>query len=36
MHGTAMVFLVGMPMIFGFANYLIPIMIGTRDMAYPA
>ncbi|GAT34507.1 cytochrome c oxidase subunit 1 [Terrimicrobium sacchariphilum] len=35
MHGTAMVFLVGMPMIFGFANYLIPIMIGTRDMAYP-
>jgi cytochrome c oxidase subunit 1 len=35
MHGTAMVFIVGMPIIFGFANYLIPIMIGARDMAYP-
>lgn len=35
MHGTAMVFLVGMPIIFGFANYLVPIMIGARDMAYP-
>ncbi len=35
MHGTAMVFLVGMPIIFGFANYLVPIMIGARDMAFP-
>ncbi|HEY5791962.1 MAG TPA: cytochrome c oxidase subunit I [Chthoniobacterales bacterium] len=35
MHGTAMVFLVGMPILFGFANYLVPIMIGTRDMAFP-
>jgi cytochrome c oxidase subunit 1 len=35
MHGTAMVFLVGMPIIFGFANYLVPLMIGTRDMAFP-
>ena len=35
MHGTAMVFLVGMPLIFGFANYLVPLMIGTRDMAFP-
>jgi len=35
MHGTAMVFLVGMPIIFGFANYLIPLMIGARDMAFP-
>jgi len=34
MHGTAMVFLVGMPIIFGFANYLVPLMIGTRDMAF--
>src|SRR2546425_8609017 len=25
MHGTTMVFLVGMPMIFGFANYLVPL-----------
>ncbi len=29
MHGTAMVFLVGMPLIFGFANYLVPLMIGS-------
>jgi cytochrome c oxidase subunit I len=35
MHGTTMVFLVGMTMIFGFANYLVPLMIGARDMAYP-
>jgi cytochrome c oxidase subunit I len=35
MHGTTMVFLVGMPMVFGFANYLVPLMIGARDMAYP-
>ncbi|MCI0695917.1 cbb3-type cytochrome c oxidase subunit I, partial [candidate division KSB1 bacterium] len=35
MHGTSMVFLVGMPIIFGFANYLVPLMIGTRDMAFP-
>jgi len=35
MHGTTMVFLVGMPMAFGFANYLVPLMIGARDMAFP-
>jgi cytochrome c oxidase subunit 1 len=35
MHGTTMVFLVGMPILFGFANYLIPLMIGARDMAFP-
>lgn len=35
MHGTTMVFLVGMPMIAGFSNYLIPLMIGARDMAFP-
>jgi cytochrome c oxidase subunit 1 len=35
MHGTTMIFLVGMTYIFGFANYLIPLMIGARDMAFP-
>src|SRR5271156_6116211 len=35
MHGTTMVFLVGMPFMAGFANYLVPLMIGARDMAFP-
>lgn len=35
MHGTTMVFFVGMPMVFGFANYLVPLMIGARDLAFP-
>ena len=35
MHGTTMIFFVVMPLVFGFANYLIPLMIGTRDMAFP-
>ena len=35
MHGTTMVFLVGMPIIIGMANYLIPLMIGARDLAFP-
>jgi cytochrome c oxidase subunit 1 len=35
LHGTTMVFFVGMPILFGFANYLVPIMIGARDMAFP-
>jgi cytochrome c oxidase subunit 1 len=35
MHGTTMVFLVGMPLLFGFANYLVPLMVGARDMAFP-
>src|SRR5713226_7544512 len=32
MHGTTMIFFVIMPVLFGFANYLIPLMIGARDM----
>ena len=35
MHGTSMVFLVGMPFFAGLANYLTPLMIGSRDMAFP-
>src|SRR5271157_533213 len=35
MHGTTMVFFVGMPILFGFANYLVPLMVGARDMAFP-
>src|SRR5580700_1348034 len=35
MHGTTMIFFVIMPVLFGFANYLIPLMIGARDMAFP-
>src|SRR5947209_12247115 len=35
MHGTTMVFLVGMPFVAGLSNYLVPIMIGARDMAFP-
>src|SRR5215470_12583807 len=34
-HGTTMVFFVGMPILLGFANYLVPLMIGARDMAFP-
>ncbi len=35
MHGTTMVFLLGMPLSVAFANYFIPLMIGARDVAFP-
>ena len=34
-HGTAMVFLVVVPFFAGLANFLVPLMIGARDVAFP-
>jgi cytochrome c oxidase subunit I len=35
MHGTTMIFLFVVPMMAGFGNYFVPLMIGARDMAFP-
>jgi cytochrome c oxidase subunit 1 len=35
MHGTTMIFFGAIPILFGFANYLVPLMIGARDLAFP-
>ena len=35
MHGLTMVFLVIVPILAGFGNYLLPLMIGARDMVFP-
>src|SRR3989442_1815107 len=35
MHGTTIVFLVVVPVWTGFANYIIPLQLGARDMAFP-
>ncbi len=34
-HGVTMIFLVAIPILVGFMNYLIPLMIGARDVAFP-
>lgn len=35
MHGTTMIFLAAMPMIFGLMNAVVPLQIGARDVAFP-
>ena len=35
MHGTTMIFLAAMPMIAGFANWIVPLQIGAHDLALP-
>jgi cytochrome c oxidase subunit I len=35
MHGTTMIFLFVVPVWAGFVNYMVPLMIGARDMAFP-
>ena len=35
MHGTTMIFLVVMPLSAAFFNWMVPLMIGARDVAFP-
>jgi cytochrome c oxidase subunit 1/cytochrome c oxidase subunit I+III len=35
MHGVTMIFLYSLPVLSGFSNYLWPLMLGSRDMAFP-
>ncbi|CAM3474966.1 cytochrome c oxidase subunit I [Marinicrinis lubricantis] len=35
MHGTTMIFLAAMPLLFGLMNAIVPLQIGARDVAFP-
>ena len=35
MHGITMIFLYALPILSGFSNYLFPLLLGSRDMAFP-
>ena len=35
MHGTTMIFLAAMPLLFAFMNAVMPLQIGARDVAFP-
>ncbi|MCS1352756.1 cytochrome c oxidase subunit I [Mechercharimyces sp. CAU 1602] len=35
MHGTTMIFLAAMPLLFGLMNYIVPLQIGARDVSFP-
>src|SRR5437763_4757270 len=35
MHGTVMLLLYATPILFGFANYILPLQIGSPDVAFP-
>ncbi|MGD8867598.1 MAG: cytochrome c oxidase subunit I [Gemmatimonadales bacterium] len=35
MHGTTMIFLVAMPLAVAFFNYIVPLQLGARDVAFP-
>jgi len=35
MHGTSMIFLAIIPLLAGMANYIVPLQVGARDMAFP-
>jgi cytochrome c oxidase subunit I len=34
-HGVTMIFLYALPVLSGFSNYLFPLLLGSRDMAFP-